>query len=97
MSADNAIFILDHPRGYAVVEHTFSAMPYDICRLFHEHRCRIFSGEHAHHRARAAAQQLSNELRARQLPLEYGIRDWTNPRREYRADLHQARQPCRNN
>jgi hypothetical protein len=35
MSADNAIFILDHPAGFGVVHHTMSGMPYDICGIFH--------------------------------------------------------------
>jgi len=90
MSADNGIFILDHPRGFAVVHHRLSCMPYDIYEIFHQGKTTydellyIFSGKDAY--ARASSQ--ARELAKKQYILEYGIVDWRNPERDYRPELH---------
>ena len=94
MSTDNAIFILDHPQGYAVVEHTLSAMPMDICGIFHKKetcygkKLEIFSGKDAHNQASTKALAIRNYMRLHQMILEYGIKDWRNPNRDYRPEFH---------
>ena len=92
MSADNAIFILDHPKGYAVVHYTLSPMPYSINRIFREKKgiyqgdeLHVFSGKDAYNRANAMARVLARQEEI----LEYGIIDWRNPERLYKPEFHE--------
>lgn len=94
MSADNGIFIYDHPKGYGVVHHTLTRMPHDISEINHaEETCygdklKIFMGENAYNKAIAHAYAMQRQMINAGEILEYGICDFTNSIRDYKYYLH---------
>lgn len=89
MSADNAVFIIDIPVGYAVLEATLSGMPSMIRHYMSkgsDHSGRkilCFIGKDADTQAESYARGMLTQTMT-----EYGIVDFRNPARDYKPEFH---------
>lgn len=97
MSADNGIFIFDHPHGYGVVHETLSNMPSGISRAVkRQEGCDgspvfVFT---THALAYSAALAWRNIMLREGCILEYGICDYGNEARKFRPG-HLAQEDIR--
>ena len=94
MSADNGVFIFDHPHGYGVAEETLSAMPACLDRVIKTGRNWLGQdiGVYATYQlAVSAAYAWQRALLDAGMIVEYGIVDWANQERKFRPGTQARR------
>jgi hypothetical protein len=91
MSADNGIFIFDHPHGYGLVHETLSRMPAVCEKLISSRKSGL---DHSpvfvlstHGLAHSGALMWRNMMVRNGLILEYGICDFGNEARKFHPGL----------
>ena len=90
MSADNGVFIVDIPHGYAVIEATMQQMPSMIRNYmssgldYSGRKILCFGGNNAWSQAESPARHVLSRIQIS----EHGIVDFRNPARDYKPEFH---------